>query len=94
MSKKCRSWDVINYLDSPRDAYLYLEAAAEDDDGEGDEIRFAWEDVKRAYKAGRIVINPEMTGEELCKTLVEHGIYESAIPKIVNALGMTTPISD
>ena len=94
MSKKCRTWDVINYLDSPGDVYLYLEAAAEDDDGEGEEIRFAWEDVKRAYKAGRIVINLEMTSEELCKTLVKHGIYESAIPKIVSALGMTAPISE
>ena len=94
MSKKCRIWDVINYLDSPRDAYLYLEAAAEDDDGEGDEIRFAWEDVKRAHKAGMIVINLEMTSEELCKALVEHGIYESAIPKIVSALEMTAPISE
>ena len=94
MPEKYRVWDVINYLDSQRDAYLYLEAAAEDDDSEGDEIRFAWEDVKRAYRAGRIVINLEMTGEELCKTLVKHGIYESAIPKIVSALGMTAPISE
>ena len=94
MPEKYRVWDVINYLDSPRDAYLYLEAAAEDDDGEGDEIRFAWEDVKRACKAGKVVINLEMTSEELHKTLEKYGIYESAIPKIVSALEMTAPISD
>ncbi len=94
MLEKYRTWDVINYLDSPRDAYLYLEAAAEDDDGEGDEIRFAWEDVKRAHKAGKIAINLEMTSEELYETLRKHGIHESAIPQIVIALEMTAPISD
>ena len=94
MPERYRNWDVVNYLDSSRDAYLYLEAAAEDDDGEGNEIRVAWEDVKRAYKVGKIVINLEMTSEELSKTLENHGIYNSAIPKIVSALRMTAPISD
>ena len=94
MSRNYRIWDVINYLDTPKRAFLYLEAAAEDDDGEGDEIRFAWEDVKRAYQAGKIVINLEMTSEELRKALRKHGVYESAIPKIVSALRVTASISD
>ena len=94
MLDQYRTWDVINYLDSPSDAYLYLEAAAEDDDGEGEEIRFAWEDIKRAHKAGKIVINLEMTGEELYETLGKHGIYERTIPKILYALGLTVPVAD
>ena len=48
MPEEDRAWDVINYLHSPKDAYLFLEAAAEDDEGDGIEIRNAWSHIARS----------------------------------------------
>ncbi len=94
MPEKDRVWDVVNYLDSPRDAFLYLEAAAEEDAGDGVEIRIAWGHVERAHKAGKISIDLEMTSEELCNSLRKHEIYESEIPKIISALETKAHIVD
>ena len=94
MSEKERKWDVVNYLHSPKDAFLYLEAASEEDAGDGIEIRIAWAHVELAHREGKITIDLEMTSEEFCRTLREHGIYESEIPKIVGALGMRVRIAD
>ena len=94
LAEKDRPWDVTNYLESPKDAYLFLEAAAEGDEGDGIQIRNAWDHIERAHREGKVSINLEMTSEEFCRTLREHGIYESEIPKIVRALGMTVTIPD
>ena len=94
MAENDRLWDVSNYLDSLKDAYLFLEAAAEDDMGDGAQIRNAWSHIERAHREGKVSIDPSMTGSQFSKELRKHGIYESAIPKIISALGMTAPISD
>ena len=94
LAENDRPWDVTNYLDSPRDAYLLLEAAAEDDMGDGAQIRNAWSHIERAQKESKVFIFPAMTGEQLAKEMRKHGIYERAIPKILHALGLTVPVAD
>ena len=92
MAENDRLWDVTNYLDSPRDAYLFLEAAAEDDEGDGIQIRNAWSHIERAHGKGKVSIYLAMTGEELSEQLRKHGIYERTIPKILQALGLSVPV--
>ncbi len=94
MAEKDRPWDVTNYLDSPTDAYLFLEAAAEDDTGDGIQIRNAWSHIERAHKEGKVYVEPPMTGDQLSEELRNHGIYERAIPKILRALGLSVPVAD
>ena len=89
-----REWDVINYLDTPADAFFYLAAAADEDDGDGDFIRLVWSDVARAHKMGKFPINIAMDGAEMAQTLRQHGIGESAIAKISEALAMNTPVAE
>ena len=89
-----REWDVINYLDTPADALFYLEAAADEDDGDGDFIRLVWSDVVRAHKMGKFPINIAMDGAEMAQTLRQHGINESAIAKITEALAMNTTVAE
>ena len=91
MPEKYRIWDVINYFKSPEDAWLYLEAAAEEDEGDGELIRRAWSDIERAHNAGKVSIELTVSGKNLCQTLLEHGVYEWTIPKIVKALGTSSP---
>ena len=94
MAEKDRLWDVTNYLDSPKDTYLFLEAAAEDDSGDGAQIRNAWCHIERACREGMVSIDMAMTGEQFCKELQKHGIYKSAIPRILHALNYAMPVSD
>ena len=85
-------WDVVDYLDTPADAFFYLEAAAEEDDGDGDFIRLAWGDVGRAHGMGKFAINVAMDGGEMARTLRGYGVGESAIAKIMAALAMDAPV--
>ena len=94
MAENDRPWDVTNYLDSPKDAYLFLEAAAEDDMGDGAQIRNAWSHIERAHREGKVSFLPAMTGVQLYKELRKHGIYKPAIPKILQALGLAVPVAD
>ena len=94
MAENDRVWDVTNYLNSPKDAYLFLEAAAEDDEGDGVQIRNAWSHIERAHGEGKISIYPAMTGAQFSKELRKHGVYEQAIPRILHALGLTVPVVD
>ena len=94
LAENDRPWDVTNYLDSPKDAYLFLEAAAEDDAGDGIQIRNAWSHIERAHEEGKVSIYLAMTGEQFSEELRKHGIYERTIPRILQALGHTVPVAD
>ena len=94
MAENDRLWDVTNYLDSPKDAYLFLEAAAEDDEGDGAQIRNAWYQIERAQREGKVSIDLAMTGEQFRKELQKHCIYQRAIPKILHALGLSVAVAD
>ncbi len=94
MAENDRLWNVTNYLDSPKDAYLFLEAAAEDDTGDGAQIRNAWSHIERALTEGKVSIKQSMTGKEMSDELRNHGVYEWAISRILQALGLAEPVAD
>ena len=94
MPEEYRAWDVINYLHSPKDAHLFLEAAADDDEGDGIEIRNAWSHLVRAHGEGKVSMELTITGERLCKELRKHGVYDCAIPIIIHALGLSASVAD
>ncbi len=94
MPEKYTLWDVTEFLDTEKRVCLYLEAAAEEDEGDGELIRRAWSDIERAHNSGKNSINIAMNRNELCKALQNHGIYDNAIPKIVSALEMSVPIAE
>ena len=94
MAEDDRPWDVTNYLNSPKDAYLFLEAAAADDECDGVQICNAWSHIERAQREGKISICQAMTGAQFSKELQKHGVYERAIPRILDALGLAMPVAD
>ena len=82
-------WDVIDKLYTDEDASLYLEAAFEEDLGDGRLIRAALSDIARARNMSQLAREIGMSREEPYKALPENGnpnFY--AMMKIIGALGM------
>lgn len=89
MAEKFTRWDAANYIRTQDDARYYLEAAAEEDPGDGSLIRAALSDIARAQNMSQLARDIGMTREGLYKALSEKGNPSFAtVLKITRALGM------
>ena len=73
MPEKFREWDVVNYLDSVRDACGYLEACLEEEPGDQSLLRLALSDIARAKEKGKFDLDIGKSDEELLQALAENG---------------------
>ena len=89
MTETFTRWDVTDHLRTEEDARLYLEAAAEEDLGDGRLIRAALSDIARARNMNQLAREIGMTREGLYKALSENGNPSfTTMLKIIRALGM------
>ena len=94
MSEKFTKWDAADYIHTIDDARFYLEAAVEEDPGDGSLIRAALNDIARAQNMSRLARDIGMTREGLYKALSEDGNPSFAtVMKITRALGMQLRIA-
>ena len=66
-------WDVTDYLRTEEDIRYYLEAAADEDPGDGSLIRAALNDIARAQNMSQLAREVGMTREGLYKALSDKG---------------------
>ena len=89
MTETFTRWDVTDHLRTEEDARLYLEAAFEEDLGDGRLIRAALSDIARARNMSQLAREVGMTREGLYKALSENGNPSfTTMMKIIHALGM------
>ena len=82
-------WNVTDHLRTEEDARLYLEAAFEEDLGDGRLIRAALGDIARARDISEFAQEIGMTREGLSEALSENGDPSfSTVLKIIRVLGM------
>ena len=94
MAETFTKWDVTERLHTKEDACLYLEAAAEEDPGDGSLIRAALNDIARAHNMSRLALDVGMTRKGLYKALSEDGNPSFAtVMRITRALGMQLRIT-
>ena len=83
------SWDVTEHLRTEEDDRLYLEAAFEEDLGDGRLIRAALSDIVRGRDMSELAQEVGVRREELSVALSENGDPSFGIVlKIIRALGM------
>ena len=89
MAETFTRWDVVDYLHTWEDARLYLEAAADDDTGDGRLIQAALNNIARAQSIGRLGSDAGMIDEGLCEELSENDNPTfGAVMRATRALGM------
>ena len=94
MPEQYTKWDVVNYLDSVRDAGGYLEACLEEAPEDTDFIRLALSDVARAKEMGKFDLDIGNSDEELLRALVGTShLSQAAALEIARALGMQLRIT-
>jgi probable addiction module antidote protein len=94
MAETFTRWDVTDHLRTEEDARLYLEAAFEEDLGDGRLIRAALSDIARARNMSQLAREVGMTREGLYKALSENGNPNfDTMMKIIRALGMRLQIA-
>ena len=94
MGETFTRWDAADSLRTKDDIRFYLEAAAEEDPGDGSLIRAALSDVARSQGMSRLAREIGMTREGLYKALSENGNPSfTTIMRITRALGMQLRIT-
>ena len=94
MAEEFTRWDAADHLHTEEDGRLYLEAAFEEDTGDGRLIRAALSDIARAGNMSQLAREVGMSREGLYKALSENGNPNfNAIMKIIRALGMRVQVS-
>ena len=89
MTRTFTRWDVADHLHTEEDARFYLEAAFEEDLGDGRLIRAALSDVAHAGNMSQLAREIGMTREGLSEALSEDGDPSFGIVlKIIRVLGM------
>ena len=89
MAETYTKWDVTEHLRTKEDACFYLEAAAEEDPGDGSLIRAALNDIVRAQNMSRLALEAGITRKGLYKALSEDGNPSFAtVIKVTRALGL------
>ncbi len=87
-------WDAVNQLRTPEDARCYLEAAADEDPGDGSLIRAALSDIARAHNMSRLALDAGISRKGLYKALSEDGNPSlTTVMRITRALGMRLRIT-
>ena len=81
-------WDAAEYIESPEDATMFLEARIEEDPGDGSVVRAGLRAIARAQNITRLAEASELTRPGLYKALSTEGNPSFAtILKITRALG-------
>ena len=89
MRESYTRWDVTEHLRTKEDACFYLEAASEEDPGDGSLIRAALNDIARAQSMSRLALDTGITRKGLYKALAEDGNPSFAtVMKVTRALGL------
>ena len=89
MPESFTRWDAVDQLRSNEDARYYLEAAADEDPGNGSLIRAALSDIARAHNMSRLALDAGISRKGLYKALSESGNPSfSTVMRIARALGM------
>ena len=89
MAEKLMEFDAVEYINTEERARLYLEAAAEEDPGDGSLIRAALNDIARAQNMSRLARDANLDRAGLYKALSEGGNPSFAtVMKITRALGL------
>ena len=94
MPESFTRWDAVDQLRTKEDARFYLEAATEEDPGDGSLIRAALSDIARAYNMSRLALDAGISRKGLYNALSEDGNPSFAtVMRITRALGMRLRIS-
>ena len=89
MPEKLTEFDAAEFINTEERARLYLEAAAEEDPGDGSLIRAALNDIARAQNMSRLARNAHLDRAGLYKALSEDGNPSfTTVMKITRALGL------
>ena len=89
MAETFSHWDAANYIDTPQDAGLFLEAAIDEDPGDGSLIRAALSTIARTHNMSALAGEAGLDRSGLYKALSEDGNPSLAtILKVVRALGL------
>lgn len=89
MPEKLTEFDAVEYINTEERARLYLEAAADEDPGDGSLIRAALNDIARAQNMSRLARDANLDRAGLYKALSEGGNPSFAtVMKITRALGL------
>ena len=87
-------WDAADQLRTREDARFYLEAAADEDPGDGSLIRAALSDIARAHNKSQLALDAGISRKGLYNALSEDGNPSFAtVMRITRALGMRLRIS-
>lgn len=94
MTEKFSKWDAAEHLRTREDTWLYLQACADEDPGDGTLIRAALNDVARAGNMAALSREVGMSREGLYKALSADGNPTFAtVARIVRALGLQLRIA-
>ncbi len=89
MAETFTRWDPVNYLHTKEAVRGYLEAAVDEDCGDGRLIRAVLNNIARALDMNRLNHEFEITGEELRKALsADDNLSFAAVCRITRALGL------
>ncbi len=89
MPEKLTQFDAAEFIDTETRARLYLEAAADEDPGDGSLIRAALSDIARARNMSRLARDAKLDRAGLYKALSEEGNPSfTTVMKITRALGL------
>ena len=89
MPESFSRWDAADYIDTPEDAGLFLEAAIDEDPGDGSLIRAALSAIARAQNMSALAHDAGLDRSGIYKALSEDGNPSLAtILKVTRALGL------
>ena len=94
MAETFTRWDVTEHLQTKEDVCLYLEAAMDEDAGNGSLVRAALNDIARSRNMTHLAQEAGLTREGLYKSLSENGNPSfTTVLRITRALGMKLRIT-
>ena len=89
MSETFAPWDAADYINTEERARLYLEVAADQDPGDGSQIRAALKTIARAHKMSSLARDTGLSRGYLYEALSEDGNPTlTTLLKITRALGI------
>ena len=89
MPEKLTEFDAAEFINTEERARLYLEAAADEDPGDGSLIRAALNDIARARNMSSLARDAKLDRAGLYKALSEDGNPSfTTVMKITRALGL------
>lgn len=89
MAETISRWDAASYIGTPEDAGLFLEAAIDEDPGDGSVIRAALSAIARAQNMSALARDAGLDRSGIYKALSEDGNPSLAtILKVTRALGL------